>query len=121
MTISTFASGRPSVSPCFRFHVFVQKVAPITAQNITDKGFLVYVLSEKYAFWVTLIPLLGFVSPHGPQKSRARYITLLGEAKQSYLHVQKLTLVFHHLSSFSPKQLCTLAHLGCTCEADASK
>ena len=30
----------------------------------------------------------------------------------------KLTLVFHHLPSDGPEQLCALAHLGCTCKVD---
>ena len=34
-----------------------------------------------------------------------------GEAK---LHILKLTSVFHHLPRVGPKQLCDLAHLGCT-------
>ena len=41
------------------------------------------------------------------------YITLSGEAKQNY-ELKPLTLVFHQLPSVSPKQLCVLAHLGCT-------
>ena len=32
------------------------------------------------------------------------------------MHVLKLTLVLHHHPSVSPKQLCALAHLGCTPE-----
>ena len=37
------------------------------------------------------------------------------------LHLLKLTSVFHHLPvSVRPKQLCALAHLGCTHEAGTS-
>ena len=39
------------------------------------------------------------------------YITLSGEAE---LHILKLNTVFHQLPSVSPKQLCTLVHLGYT-------
>ena len=42
------------VIPC------VQKLAPISVvvlQNVTNKSCLVYVKSEKYAFWVTLLAL----------------------------------------------------------------
>ena len=41
-----------------------------------------------------------------------------GEAK---LHILKLTQIFHHLPSVSPKQLCALAHLGCIREVGTSK
>ena len=40
------------------------------------------------------------------------YIIRQGKAK---LQTSKLTSVFHHLPSVTPKQLCALAHLGCTC------
>ena len=40
-----------------------------------------------------------------------------GKAK---LRILKLASVFDHLSSVGPKQLCALAHLGCTCEAGTS-
>ena len=44
---------RPSVRPC------VRKKAPFPAvlsQNVTNKSCLVCVMSENYAFWVTLTP-----------------------------------------------------------------
>ena len=47
-------------------------------------------------------------------------ITLLGKVKPSYVHILKLTSMFHHLPSIGPKQLCTLAHPGCTCKAGTS-
>ena len=47
-----------------------------------------------------------------------------GKAKPSYvrqgeaeLGILELTSVFHHLPIANPKQLCALAHLGCTCKA----
>ena len=48
--------------------------------------------------------------PSGKLKlSHVQYIIRRGEAK---LHILELTLVFHHLSSDSPMQLCALAYLG---------
>ena len=54
-----------------------------------------------------------------------------GKAKSSYVHyiirqgkaelrILELTSVFHYLPSVGPKQLCALAHLGCTREANTS-
>ena len=59
------------------------------------------------------------------EQSQAWYDTLLGKAKPSYvqyiikrgkgeLRILELTSIFHHLPSIGPKQLCALAHLGCT-------
>ena len=52
-----------------------------------------------------------------PKLSYAQYIIIWGKAK---LCILQLTLVFHHLPSVGPKQLCALAHLGCTHEASTS-
>ena len=41
--------------------------------------------------------------------------------EEAKLHILKLASVFHHLPSVGSKQLCVLAHLGCTCEADTYK
>ena len=49
--------------------------------------------------------------------SYVQYIIRQGEAK---LRILELTSVFHHLPSVGPKQLCALAHLGCTREAGTS-
>ena len=51
------------------------------------------------------------------QLSHVLYIIRQGEAK---LCILELTLVFYHLPSVGPKQLCALAHLGCTREAGTS-
>ena len=63
----------------------------------------------------------SFSDPWGPsgkaKPSQAHYIIRWGEAE---LHISKLISVFHHLSSVGPKQLCALAHLGCTREAGTS-
>ena len=103
----------PSVSsiPC------VQKLTPVSAvgsQNVTNRSFLVSVKSEKYAFWVTLRPL-GSMS-----QGEVKIHSLQYSARQSRAAYIKLTSVFHHLPSVGPKQLCALAHLGCTCEAGTS-
>ena len=59
--------------------------------------------------------------PWGPwdeeKPSYIHYDIRREEVKQSIL---KLASVFHHLPSVGPKQLCALAHLGCTREAGTS-
>ena len=50
--------------------------------------------------------------------SYVQYIIWQGKAEQCIL---ELTSVFHHIPSVSAKQLCALAHLGCTCKVDTSK
>ena len=95
----------------------VRKLTPVSAvgsQNVTNRSFLVSVKSEKYAFWVTLRSL-GSMS-QGEVKIHA----LQYSARQSRAAYIKLTSVFHHLPSVGPKQLCALAHLGCTREAGTS-
>ena len=51
------------------------------------------------------------------KQSYVQYIIRHGEAKLLKL---ELTSVFHHFPSVGPKQLCALAHLGCTREASTS-
>ena len=46
-----------------------------------------------------------------PKRSHAQYIYRQDKAE---LHILELVSVFHHLPSVSSKQLCALAHLGCT-------
>ena len=50
------------------------------------------------------------------QYSKAKQINVLYIIRQckANLHILKLTPVFHCLPSVDPKQLCALAHLGCT-------
>ena len=56
--------------------------------------------------------------PCGKAKpSHVQYIIRQGEAK---LRILELTSVFDHVPSVGPKQLCALAHLGCTREAGTS-
>ena len=40
--------------------------------------------------------------------------------EEAKIRILKLASVFHHLPSVGPKQLCALAHLGCTREAGTS-
>ena len=50
------------------------------------------------------------------RQSWAMYNILLGEVKPSCIYQNSLQC-FHHLPSVGPKQLCALAHLGCTRKA----
>ena len=85
-------------------------------------------MSEKYAFWVTLRPqsdccgqgkdevrILDFKTTWSEFKKTSRSATERGNSKLLY-H----TLELHHLLRVGPKQLCALAHLGCTHAADTS-
>ena len=99
-----------SVGPFVRFLPLpfpsVRKLTSIPAgvsQNVANKCCLVCVMSEKYASWVTL----------RPQWDRCRR----GEAEVRILDFQTTWSEFHHLPRVGPKQLCELAHLGCTREA----
>ena len=71
-------------------------------------------MSEKYAFLVTLKPLRSIKCE---KPSYIHYDIRREEAKQRLL---KLASVFYHLPSVGPKQLCALAHLGCTRRAGNS-
>ena len=69
--------------------------------------------SEKYAFPVTLRPY-----PWGPgAKEELNYIRFNIKGGEAEVPILKLTSVCHHVG---PKQLCVLAHLGCTHEASTS-
>ena len=88
---------------CLSICLCVQKEAPFPAvlsQNVTNKSCLVCVMSEKYASWVTL----------RPQWDRCRR----GEAKVRVFNIKTTWSEFHYLPGVGPKQLCALAHLGCT-------
>ena len=98
-------SFRPSLCPC----MCVRKLTPVSAvrsQNVTNRSLLMSVKSEKYAFWVTL----------RPQSDCCRQ----GEAKVRILNFKTTWSEFHHLPRVGPKQLCALAHLGCTRAAGTS-
>ena len=126
MTISTSTSVFPSAATVHRASVW--KLAPIPAvvsEKVTNKSCLVSLMSEKYAFWVNL----------RPQSDRCRQ----GEAEVCILYSKttwsefqkpsqgfylaenlRFTPVLYHLPSVGPKQLYTLAHLGCTRESQIS-
>ena len=102
---------RLSICPFVRFRPVpsAQKLTSIAAtvsQNVTDKLCLVCVNSEIYASWVTL----------RPQLDRCHQ----GEAKVRILSFTTTWSEFHHLPRVGPKQLCALAHLGCTRAAGTS-
>ena len=76
----------------------------------------------KVSWYVLRVKNVHFGSPSdtwNPCGNKAELRTLhyqfvrQGEAE---LRVLKITSVFHHLSSFHPKQLYVLEHLGCTHE-----
>ena len=69
---------------------------------------------EKYAFWVTL-RLLGSM-----QQSKAKLHTIIIRQGEAKLRIFDISSVFHHVPSVGPKQLCALAHLGCTRAAGTS-
>ena len=76
------------------------------SQNVTNKSCLVCLKSEKYASWVIL----------RPQWDCCRR----GEAEVRILNFKTTWSEFHHLPRVGPKQLCALAHLGCTRAAGTS-
>ena len=101
-----------AICPC------VQKLTPVFAvgsQNVTNRSFLVCVKSEKYALWVTLRPL-GSIRQGEPEIHAILYC-----ARGSQAALIKLTSVFYHFPSVGHKQLCALAHLGCTLAAGTSR
>ena len=112
ITISTFTSVRPySVGgvplSIFKFLQSYDKVSLI-----------------KVAWYVLRVKNMHSRAPPDPwgpwdeeKPSYIHYDIRREEVKQSIL---KLASVFHHLPSVGPKQLCALAHLGCTREAGTS-
>ena len=102
LTISTCTSVRPYVP---FVHPVTLPIPTVVSQNVINKSCLACVMSEKYAFLVTLRPL----------GSKRR-----GKAKPHTLRKKAKLLAFHHLPCIDAKQLCALAHLGCTREAGTS-
>ena len=49
-----------------------------------------------------------------------RYVTYNTRQGKAKLHIFELNPVFHHLHSNGPRQLCALAHPGCTRAAGTS-
>ena len=82
-------------------------------------------MSEKYTFWVTLRPQSDCCR-RGEAEVRILYFKTtwseFQKASQGFYLAENLrfTPVLYHLSSVGPKQLCALAHLGCTREAGTS-
>ena len=85
-------------------------------------------MSEKYVSWVTLRPqwdrcrqgiakmrILNFKTTWLEFKKANQSATKRVNGKLLY-HTSE----FHHLPRVGPKQLCALAHLGCTCAAGTS-
>ena len=74
----------------------------------------------KVAWNVLRIKNMHFESPSDPLgpwgKAKPSYIHYVIGRDEAELRISKLTLV----PGVSPKQLCVLAHLGCTREADTS-
>ena len=85
-------------------------------------------MSEKYAFWVTLRPqsdrccqgeakvhILDFKTTWLELKKPCQTAAVQDEAEQRIYNLKK----YHH-PRVGPKQLCALAHLGCTRAAGTS-
>ena len=113
ITISTFTYVRPyncgrCPMPASRpvlSHFTIPAVTHFTipavrSKNVTNKSCLVCVMSEKYASWIIL----------RPQWHQCRR----GEAEVRMLDFKTIWSEFHLLLRVGPKQLCALAHLGCT-------
>ena len=113
ITISTFTSvcpvggvgGVPLL--CFQFLQSYYKVSLI-----------------KVAWYVLRVKDMHSWSPPdlwGPwDEEKLSYIHYDIRREEAKLCILKITSVFHHLPSVGPKQLCALAHLGCTREAGTS-
>ena len=78
----------------------------------------------KIAWYVLRVKNVHSWSPPDPlgprDKEKTSYIHFDIRREEANLRILKLASVFHHLPSFGPKQLCALAHLGCTREAGTS-
>ena len=111
ITISTFTSVRPSgvgvPLSCFQFLQSYYKVSLI-----------------KVAWYVLRVKDMHSWSPPdlwGPwDEEKLSYIHYDIRREEAKLSILKIASVFHHLPSVGPKQLCALAHLGCTREAGTS-
>ena len=112
ITISTFTSVRP-------YGVGGVPLSIFKFLQSYDKVSLI-----KVAWYVLRVKNMHSRAPPDPwgpwdeeKPSYIHYDIRREEVKQSIL---KLASVFHHLPSVGPKQLCALAHLGCTREASTS-
>ena len=91
------------------------------------------VQSEKYASWVNLTPqldrccrgeaevrILDFQTTLSEFQAQSQIAAARGKAKVRILDFKTTWSEFHHLPRVGPKQLCALAHLGCTRAAGTS-
>ena len=53
-------------------------------------------------------------------KAKPSYVLYIIRQGEAELRILELSKVFHHPPSVVPKQLCALAHQGCTCKAGTS-
>ena len=122
ITISTFTSVRP-------YGVVVVVVVVVTSRHVTLSSFQFLQAYDKvslikvgwYVLKVKNIHSWSPPDPLGPwDKEKASYIHYDIKREEAKLRILKLASVFHHLPSVGPKQLCALAHLGCTREAGTS-
>ena len=78
----------------------------------------------KVSWYALRVEYIHFGSPSDSWDSSSKalpsyvqYIIRQGEAK---LYILELASAFHHFPGVGPKQLCVLAHLGCTHKAGTS-
>ena len=116
ITISTFTSVRPYGVVVTSRHVTLSSFQFLQAY---DKVSLI-----KVGWYVLKVKNIHSWSPPDPlgpwDKEKASYIHYDIKREEAKLRILKLASVFHHLPSVGPKQLCALAHLGCTREAGTS-
>ena len=86
--------------------VTLRQITVVASQNVTNKSCLVCVKNEKYALCMNPPPQLDCCCQ--------------GKAEVRVLNFKTTWSEFHHLPRVGPKQLCALAHLGCTREAGTS-
>ena len=104
-----------SVCPFVYSFLSVWKLAPIPAvvsQNVTDKSCLVCFKNEL------CICILGHLESQG--EAKPSYVHYVIRQEEAYLHISKLTSIFHQHPFAGPKQLFVLGYLGCTRKASIS-
>ena len=120
ITISTFTAVRP-------YGVVV--VVVVTSRHVTLSSFQFLQVYDKVSlikvgWYVLKVKNIHSWSPPDPlvpwDKEKASYIHYDIKREEAKLRILKLASAFHHLPSVGPKQLCALAHLGCTREAGTS-
>ena len=113
ITISTFTSVPPSgvaVGVPLSIFKFLQ---PYHKVSLTKVAWYVLRVKNMHS-WAP-------PDPWGPwDEEKLSYIHYNIRREEAKQRILKLASVFHHLPSVGPKQLCALAHLGCTREAGTS-